>query len=88
MKTALSTVHSLHCFSNFSFPPPLFNSMVFLLVIFFSAPVDIVYGHSITETVTYIFSRYGISGNVDGLKCSSIFLKDVSSPLALQTSKA
>lgn len=40
------------------------------------------------RTVTHIFRRYGISGNVDGLKCSSMFLKDASSPLALQTSKA
>lgn len=44
--------------------------------------------YSITERLTYIFSRYGISGNVDGLKYSSIFLKDASSPLALQTSRA
>lgn len=59
-----------------------------LLLWFFPVPTDIFYVLSITETVTYIFSRYGTSGNVDGLKCSSIFLKDVSSPLALQTSKA
>lgn len=40
------------------------------------------------RTVTHIFRRYGVSGNVDGLKCSSMFLKDASSLLALQTSKA
>jgi len=58
------------------------------MVFFFPVPIYILYVHTDTETVTYIFSRYGISGKVDGLKYSSIFLKDISSPLALQTSKA
>lgn len=60
--------------------------MLFLL--FFSVLIYALQVHIVTEIVTYIFSRYGISGKVDGLKYSSIFLKDVSSPLALQTSNA
>lgn len=60
--------------------------MLFLL--FFSVLIYALQIHIVTEIVTYIFSRYGISGKADGLKYSSIFLKDVSSPLALQTSNA
>lgn len=87
MKIALSVFHSL---SFYTFPHPLFQQgeLNGAFVVYFSVSIDILYIPSIAQTLTYIFSRYGISGKVDGLKCSSRFLKDVSSPLALQTSKA